>query len=105
MRAARRNGTRSATMLRTALSIFVFAGPIHFLLPQAALSQGETTSAIIGQLSGASGAAVPGPPVTGTNKETGLRRGPGTNGPARVNFPPRNPAPTPAHADPQTHPP
>jgi len=74
-------------MVRTALSIFVFAGPIHFLLPEAAFSQGETTSAIIGQVSDASGAAVPSATVTVTNKETGLRRSASTDDSGRFNFP------------------
>src|SRR5260370_28021791 len=87
MRAARRNGTRSAPMLGTALWIFVFAGPIHFLLSEAIFSQGETTSAIIGQVSDASGAAVPGATVTMTNRETGLRRSASTDGSGRFNFP------------------
>ena len=69
-----RNGTASTTMLRATLSIFVLAGSLHFLLPEAAFSQGETTSAIVGQVSDASGAAVPGATVTITNKETGLKR-------------------------------
>src|SRR5260370_11570454 len=87
MRTGRRNGTRSTTMVRTVLSIFVFAGPIHFLLPEAAFSQGETTSAIIGQVSDASGAAVPSATVTVTNKETGLRRSASTDDSGRFNFP------------------
>src|SRR5260370_23217558 len=87
MRTGRRNGTRSTTMVRTALSIFVFAGPIHFLLPEAAFSQGETTSAIIGQVSDASGAAVPSATVTVTNKETGLRRSASTADSGRINLP------------------
>jgi len=74
MRTVRENGTWFTSMLRSALSIFVLAGSFHFLLPEAAFSQGETTSAIIGQVSDASGAAVPGATVTVTNKETGLRR-------------------------------
>src|SRR5260370_21220258 len=87
MRTGRRNGTRSTAMVRTALSIFVFAGPIHFLLSEAAFSQGETTSAIIGQVSDASGAAVPSATVTVTNKETGLMRSASTDDSGRFNFP------------------
>ena len=59
MRTAQMNGTGPSTMLRSALSIFVFVGLFHFLLPEAAFSQGETTSAIVGQVSDASGAVVP----------------------------------------------
>jgi len=81
------NGTEFASMLSSALSIFVLVALFHFLLPEAAFSQGETTSAIIGQVSDASGAAVPGATVTVTNKETGLRRSASTDGSGRFNFP------------------
>jgi Carboxypeptidase regulatory-like domain len=75
------------TTLRAALSIFVFAGGLLWPLPEAAFSQGETTSAIAGQVSDASGAAVPGAAVTVTNKETGLKRGAKTDEAGRFNFP------------------
>jgi len=87
MRTVRRNGTGFTSMLRSALSMFVLAGSFYFLLPEAAFSQGETTSAIIGQVSDASGAAVPGATVTVTNKETGLRRSASTDDSGRFNFP------------------
>ncbi len=74
-------------MRRSALSIFVFVGSFHFLLPVQTFSQGETTSAIIGQVSDASGAAVPRATVTVTNKETGLRRCAITDDSGRFNFP------------------
>jgi hypothetical protein len=82
------NGTGPTTMLRSALSIFVFVvGSLHFLLPEVTFSQGETTSAIVGQVSDASGAAVPSATVTVTNKETGLRRSASTDASGRFNFP------------------
>jgi hypothetical protein len=56
-------------------------------LPEVAFSQGETTSAIIGQVSDASGAAVPGASVTVTNKETGLKRSASTDELGLFNFP------------------
>src|ERR1700737_3763186 len=87
MRMVRMNGIGFTAMLRSTLSIVVFAGLFHFLLPEAAFSQGETTSAIIGQVSDASGAAVPGTTVTVTNKETGLRRSASTDESGRFNFP------------------
>src|ERR1700686_187064 len=87
MRTVRGNGTGFTSMLRSALSMFVLAGSFHFLLPEAAFSQGETTSAIIGQVSDASGAAVPGATVTVTNKETGLKRAASTDDSGRFNFP------------------
>src|SRR5216683_979560 len=80
-------GTGYATTLRVALWTFVLAGGLLFLFPKAALPQGETTSAIIGQVSDASGAAVPGAVVTVTNRETGLRRSASTDEAGRFNFP------------------
>jgi hypothetical protein len=73
-------------MLRATLSIFVFVGSFHFLLPEVTFSQGETTSAIIGQVSDASGAEVPRATVTVTNKETGLRRSASTGDSGRFSF-------------------
>src|SRR5580700_9548042 len=94
MRTLRMNGTGPTTMLRSALSIFVFVvGSLHFLLPEVTFSQGETTSAIVGQVSDASGAAVPSATVTVTNKETGLRRSASTDDSGRFNFPQLKPGP------------
>src|ERR1700680_1689952 len=87
------NGTRLTTMLRSTLSIFIFVGLFHFLLPEATFSQGETTSAIVGQVSDASGAAVAGAAVTVTNNETGLRRSASTDDSGRFNFPQLKPGP------------
>src|SRR5580704_269400 len=56
------------------------------LLPVEALAQGETTSAIIGQVSDASGAAVPGATVAIHNTETGLQRIATTDDSGRFNF-------------------
>src|SRR6202023_1512689 len=87
MQMIRMNETGSTTMLRATLSIFVFVGSFHFLLPEVTFSQGETTSAIIGRVSDASGAAVPRATVTVTNRETGLRRSASTDDSGRFNFP------------------
>src|ERR1700731_257611 len=87
MLTGRMNGTRLTTLLRSTFSIFIFVGLFHFLLPEATFSQGETTSAIVGQVSDASGAAVPSATVTVTNKETGLRRSASTDDSGRFNFP------------------
>src|SRR5208337_2113358 len=81
------NHFRSAQMLRPALSLFVFVSSFQFFWPQPASSQGETTSAIVGQVSDASGAGVPGAAVTVTNKETGLKRTAKTDESGRFNFP------------------
>lgn len=50
-------------------------------------AQGETTSAIVGQVSDATGASVPGATVTVRNAETGLNRSATTDGSGRFNFP------------------
>ncbi len=50
-------------------------------------AQGETTSAIVGQVSDASGAAVPGATVTVTNTDTALKRSASTDESGRFNFP------------------
>src|SRR5260370_32792313 len=87
MRTGRMNATGFTTMLRAALSIVVFVRLSYFLWPEAAFPQGETTSAIVGQVSDASGAAVPRATVTVTSKETGLRRSASTDDSGRFNFP------------------
>src|ERR1700681_519013 len=74
-------------MLRSTCSIFIFVGLFHFLLPKATFSQGETTSAIVGQVSDASGAAVPNATVTATNNETALKRSAKTDDSRRFNSP------------------
>jgi len=73
-------------MLRIIVAGFVLLG--SFLLVATKLSaQGETTSAIVGQVSDASGAAVPGAAVTIHNTETGLQRIAMTDDSGRFNFP------------------
>jgi hypothetical protein len=57
------------------------------LLPVEALAQGETTSAIIGQVRDTTNAVVPGATVAITNLETGLRRSAKTDDAGRFNFP------------------
>jgi hypothetical protein len=57
------------------------------LSPPPATGQGETTSAIVGQVSDATHALVPGAQVTVTNHETGLRRSARTDEAGRFNFP------------------
>jgi hypothetical protein len=56
------------------------------LLPAKALAQGETTSAIIGEVRDASRAVVAGATVTITNHETGLKRSAKTDDAGRFNF-------------------
>src|ERR1700691_2406963 len=74
-------------MVRAILSITVFAGLLLFLVPEAGFSQGETTSAIIGQVRDGSGAAVPGATVTIHNTHTGLQRMATADESGRFNFP------------------
>ena len=57
------------------------------LLSSKALSQGETTSAIIGEVWDATNAAVTGATVTITNRQTGLKRSARTDDAGRFNFP------------------
>ncbi|HKI26543.1 MAG TPA: carboxypeptidase-like regulatory domain-containing protein [Candidatus Sulfotelmatobacter sp.] len=57
------------------------------LLPAEALAQGETTSAIVGEIKDATNAVVPGATVTITNHETGLKRSARTDDAGRFNFP------------------
>src|SRR5260221_5285613 len=86
------NRTGSITKPSLTLLIFVFVGSFHFLLPEATFSQGETTSAIIGQVSDASGAAVPNATVKVANKETGLKRSDKPDDSGRFNFPQLKPS-------------
>src|SRR5580704_334968 len=73
-------------MPRKVLSIIVFAGALVFFSPQIGFSQGETTSAIIGQVGDASGGAVPGATVMVHDTETGLQRTATTDGEGRFHF-------------------
>jgi hypothetical protein len=57
------------------------------LFPSQARAQGETTSAIVGQVRDITNAVVPGATVAITNLETGLRRSAKTDDAGRFNFP------------------
>jgi hypothetical protein len=52
-----------------------------------ALGQGETTSAIVGQVTDATGAVVPGATVTITNRDTGMKRRVRSDEAGRFSFP------------------
>ncbi len=80
-------------MPRKFLSIFIVVGSFFCFSPKVALPQGETTSAIIGQVSDASGAAVSGATATVVNKETGLKRSAVTDSSGRFDFPQLKPGP------------
>ena len=72
-----------ASVVRFTLLVFSIA----FLLSAEALAQGETTSAIVGQVRDTTNAVVPSATVTIANPETGLRRSAQTDDAGRFNFP------------------
>ncbi len=57
------------------------------LHPLKAMAQGETTSAIVGQVRDTTNAVVPGATVTITDRETGMKRSARTDDAGRFNFP------------------
>jgi hypothetical protein len=67
------------------LSLFLVSALLF--CPAKALPQGETTSAIVGQVTDVTNAAIPGALVTITNRETGLQRSAKTDNEGRFNFP------------------
>jgi hypothetical protein len=73
-------------MVRAATFAFLVLTMACFLPPKAP-AQGETTSAIVGQVRDTTDAVVPGVTVTITNHETGLRRIALTDDAGRFNFP------------------
>ncbi len=66
--------------------MILILGGLFFFLPPAALAQGETTSAIVGEVSDPSGAGVPGATVTAVNAATGLKRSATTDEAGRFTF-------------------
>ncbi len=70
-----------------ATSFAFLALMVACLLPARALGQGETTSAIVGQVRDTTDAVVQGATVTITNHETGLKRTARTDDAGRFNFP------------------
>jgi hypothetical protein len=73
--------------VRIILTGSVFAGLLLSLSPIGALAQGETTSAIVGQVTDATSAAIPRATVTITNRENALQRSSKTDEEGRFNFP------------------
>ena len=78
---------RGALMISTFFFRLLFAGSLLFAAATLAVAQGETTSAIVGQVTDATTAAIPGATVTITNRETGLQRSAKTDDEGRFNFP------------------
>jgi len=70
--------SRGPTSMRCLIASSLFVPALVVLslglLPMKSFAQGETTSAIVGQVSDATGAAVPGATVTIRSTETGLQR-------------------------------
>ncbi|MGB8835592.1 MAG: carboxypeptidase regulatory-like domain-containing protein [Candidatus Acidiferrales bacterium] len=76
-----------SALLRATVVAVALAVTVWLLSPRTAFAQGETTSAIVGQVSDASGAAVPGAAVTVSNLETGMKRSATTDDSGRFDFP------------------
>src|SRR6202167_5864225 len=75
-----------SNLRRLTLALLVVAGSIPFLWPTVTFSQGETTSAITGQVRDATNAAIPDATVTVTNRENGLQRVLKSDNEGRFNF-------------------
>jgi len=74
-------------VVRIAFYALTFTVFFSILIPEETLGQGETTSALVGQVTDATDAAVPGATVTITNREIGLQRIAKTDNEGRFNFP------------------
>jgi hypothetical protein len=74
-------------MARIAMYTLAFALVSCILFPLETLAQGETTSAIVGQVTDATNAAIPGATVTITNREVGMQRSTKADREGRFNFP------------------
>ena len=81
--ASRTAGMRPLRIVHLAFALMIAVS----LFSAEAMAQGETTSAIVGQVSDATNAAVPGATVTVTNRETGATRKAKTDDAGRFNFP------------------
>src|SRR5664279_1700375 len=73
--------------MRLVLHLTLFSIAVVSLAPIDSWAQGETTSAILGQVTDSTNAAVPGATVTVINRETGLKRSARTDDTGRFNFP------------------
>ena len=73
--------------MRRAAHVAFLVFTVACLLPGEALAQGETTSAILGEVRDVTFAVVPRATVTITNHETGLKRSAQTDNAGRFNFP------------------
>jgi Carboxypeptidase regulatory-like domain len=73
--------------MRIVIYIMTFAAFCLFLFPAEICAQGETTSAIVGQVTDATRAGIPGAIVTITSHESDARRTAHTDDEGRFNFP------------------
>src|SRR6202453_4612287 len=73
--------------VRIAVTRFAAVCSLSLLIPLGVLAQGETTSAIVGDVQDPANAAVPDARVTITSQETGLKRETTTDDSGRFNFP------------------
>jgi hypothetical protein len=73
--------------MRIATCGLIVATLCFFLFPAETCAQGETTSAIVGQVTDSTGAGIPGATVTITNRASGARRTAKTDDEGRFNFP------------------
>jgi Carboxypeptidase regulatory-like domain len=80
-------GLRFGCALWHALSLALLALAVISVMQAPAWAQGETTSAIIGQVADTTGAVVPDATATITNQEIGLKRTAKTDSGGRLNFP------------------
>src|SRR5271166_3850246 len=79
--------SRAKRRLRLVLHLTLFAIAAVLLVPTQLWAQGETTSAILGQVADSTNAVVPAATVTIINRETGLKRSAKTDDAGRFNFP------------------
>jgi hypothetical protein len=77
----------SLKLVTHAIFLALLPGVVISFSSGQARAQGETTSAIVGEVRDATDAVVPGAAVTITNHETGLRRSAQTDSAGRFNFP------------------
>src|SRR6202451_2375433 len=74
-------------LVRIMIYRVTFAAVCLFLFPAESFAQGETTSAIVGQVTDVTRAGVPGATVTITSRESDARRSVHTDNVGRLNFP------------------
>ncbi len=74
-------------MTRDSWARMLLVGILQCLIATAAFGQGETTSAIVGQVTDATHAAIPGATIIITNRDSGFQRNATADNEGRFNFP------------------